>query len=33
MTNLESQVAVRRALLGEAQDLNNIVYALLLVAL
>ena len=32
MTNMESQVAVRRALVGEAQDLNNIVFALLLIA-
>jgi hypothetical protein len=32
MTNTESQVAVRRALVGEAQDLNNIVFALLLIA-
>jgi len=32
MTHTESQVAVRRALLGEAHDLNNIVFALLLIA-
>jgi hypothetical protein len=32
MTNMESQVAVRRALMGEAQDMNNIVFALLLIA-
>ena len=32
MTNTESQVAVRRALVGEAQDLNNIVFALLMIA-
>jgi hypothetical protein len=32
MTNTESQIVVRRVLIGEAQDLNNIVYALLLIA-
>ena len=32
MTNTESQIAVRRALIGEAQDLNNIVFAMLLIA-
>jgi hypothetical protein len=32
MTHAESQIVVRRVLLGEAQDLNNIVYALLLIA-
>lgn len=32
MTNGESQTVVRRALAGEARDLNNIVYALLLIA-
>ena len=32
MTNTESQNVVRQALIGEAQDLNNIVYALLLIA-
>jgi len=32
MTHRDSQVAVRRALIGDARDLNNIVYALLLIA-
>ncbi|MDQ1593276.1 MAG: hypothetical protein QOG71_3903 [Pyrinomonadaceae bacterium] len=32
MTNRQSQVAVRRALNDEAHDLNNTVYALLLIA-
>ncbi|MBA2734508.1 MAG: hypothetical protein H0U54_16730 [Acidobacteria bacterium] len=32
MTNRQSQVVVRRALNDEARDLNNIVYALLLIA-
>lgn len=32
MTNSECQAAVRRALVGEALDLNNIVFALLLIA-
>lgn len=32
MTDRRSQEVVRRALLGESQDLNNIVYALLLIA-
>lgn len=33
MTDHTSQSAVRRALIGETHDLNNIVYALLLIAL
>ena len=32
MTDMESQVAVRRALVAEAQDLNNIVFQPLLIA-
>ncbi len=32
LTHSESQTAVRRALSGQARDLNNIVYALLLIA-
>lgn len=32
MTNTESQTVVKRVLIGEAHDLNNIVYALLLIA-
>lgn len=32
LTHAESQVVVRRALSGDSRDLNNIVYALLLIA-